>query len=47
MRKYDRDQDGQLVPEEWEAMAQNPQLADTDGDDIVSPEELLRWLEAR
>ena len=47
MKRYDRNQDGVLRPDEWEQMRSKPTGADQDGDQQITLEEFRTWLEKR
>jgi hypothetical protein len=46
LRRYDKNGDGRLQPEEWGKMHGNPQAADANGDRAVTLEELTRHVAA-
>lgn len=42
IKKYDKNQDGVLTPDEWKSMGKDYSSADTDGDERITPIELAR-----
>ena len=44
VRQYDRNGDGVLDAQEWQAMRGNPALADTDGDGAITVDEMVQWI---
>jgi Ca2+-binding EF-hand superfamily protein len=47
VKKYDRNGDGALAPDEWSSMSSDPQAADSDGNKSISVEELAIWYTKR
>lgn len=46
LARYDVDADGVLSPDEWSEMGGRPAKIDLDGDTLITPEELTRWVMA-
>lgn len=46
LARYDIDADGVLSPDEWSEMGGRPAKIDLDGDTLITPEELTRWVMA-
>ena len=44
VRQYDRNGDGVLDAQEWQAMRGNPALADTNGDGAITVDEMVQWI---
>ena len=42
--QYDRNGDGVLDAQEWQQMHGNPAPADTDGDGVITVEEMVQWI---
>ena len=43
VRKYDKNGDGMLAPDECQSMTNDPRPADTDGNGLITAEELTIW----